>query len=76
MAHETWKTKSISIQKLETFHNRCLRGIFAIICLQQRTGRISSSQVRKMFGMREMVGEICNVEPDAVVGTHSQNART
>ena len=50
---ETWKTKRIPTQKLEIFHNRCLRGIFAITRLQQRTERIASSQVREMFGMRE-----------------------
>ena len=55
---ETWTTKRIPTQKLETFHNRCLRGIFAITRLQQRTERISSSQVREMFGMREMVEEM------------------
>ena len=55
---ETWTTKSTATQKLETFHNRCLRGIFAITRFQQHTERISSSQVREMFGMREMVGEI------------------
>ena len=54
----TWTTKSTATQKLKTFHNRCLRGIFAITRFQQRTERISSSQVREMFRMREMVGEI------------------
>ena len=50
---ETWITKCIPTQKLETFHNRCLRSIFAITRLQQCTERISSSQVREMI--EEMV---------------------
>ena len=55
---ETWTIKRIPTQKLETCHNRCLRGIFAITRLQQCTERISSSQVREMFGIREMVEEM------------------
>ncbi len=55
---ETWTTKRISNQMLETFHNRCLRGIFGIARTQQRDKRTSSSQIREMFGMKEQVAEM------------------
>lgn len=43
---ETWTTKRVLTQKLETFHNRCLRGIFGITRMQQQAQHISSSEVR------------------------------
>ena len=55
---ETWTTKRVLTQKLETFHNRCLRGIFGITRMQQRAQHISSSEVRGKFGMKEMMEEV------------------
>ena len=55
---ETWTTKRAITQKLETFHNRCLRGIFGISRIKQRDERISSSEIRERFGMKELIQEV------------------
>ena len=55
---ETWTTKRTLTQKLESFHNRCLRGIFGITRVQQHTERISSAHVRELFGMKETIEEL------------------
>ena len=55
---ETWTTKRGPTQLLETFNNRCLRGILGITHVQQREERITSSQVRKKIGMTELIAEM------------------
>ena len=55
---EIWTTKRTLTQKLESFHNRCLRGIFGITRVQQHTERISSAHVRELFSMKEMIEEL------------------
>ena len=55
---ETWTTKRSITQKLETFHNRCLRMIFGITRTEQREKRISSSEIRERFGMKELIQEM------------------
>ena len=55
---ETWTTKRSITQKLETFHNRCLRMIFGITRTEQKEKRISSSEIRERFGMTELVQEM------------------
>ena len=55
---ETWTTKRAIMQKLETFHNRCLRGIFGITRTRQHDDHISSSEIREMFGMKELMQEV------------------
>ena len=66
---ETWTTKCTLTQKLESFHNRCLRGIFGSTRVQQHTKRISSAHVRELFGMKEMIEELKHMHlarmPDA-----------
>ena len=55
---ETWTTKRAITLKLETFHNRCLRGIFSITCARQRDERISSSEICEMFDMKKLMQEV------------------
>ena len=50
---ETWTTTRNITRKLESFHNRCLRGILGITSEQQRTERITSIQIAKRFGMED-----------------------
>ena len=54
---ETWTTKRAIMQKLETFQNCCLWVIFGIIRSRQRDERISSSKIRELFGMKELMQE-------------------
>ena len=42
---EPWTTKRYALQKLESLHNRCLRGVFSITKVQQRVEHITSSQI-------------------------------
>ena len=44
---ETWTTTRNTTRKLESFHNRCLRGILGITSEQQRTERITRIQIAK-----------------------------
>ncbi len=55
---ETWATKRCATKKIESFHNMCLRRILNICRAQQRVGRITSSQVRSMFGTEESMEEL------------------
>ena len=55
---EMWTTKRAITQKLETFHNRCLRGIFDITRARQHDECISSSEIHEMFGMKELMKEV------------------
>ena len=50
---ETWTTTRNITRKLESFHNRCLRGILGITSEQQRMERITSIQIAKRFGMED-----------------------
>ena len=50
---ETWTTTRDITRKLESFHNRCLRGILGITYEQQRMERITSIQIAKRFGMED-----------------------
>ena len=50
---ETWTTTCSITRKLESFHNRCLKGILGITSEQQRMEKITSIQIAKRFGMDE-----------------------
>ena len=50
---ETWTTTRSITRKLESFHNRCLRGILGITSEQQRMERVTSIQIAKRFGMED-----------------------
>ena len=54
---EAWTTKREEMKKLESLHNRCLRGVLGITRVQQWDERITSSQVRERFRMVETVEE-------------------
>ena len=58
---KTWASKRGTIQKVETFNNRCLRRIMNISRALQRVGHISSVQVRKSFGLREALEDVLTV---------------
>ena len=50
--------KSTVTKKLESFNNKCLRCILGITKAQQRTGRITSAEVRRRFGVEEMLEDV------------------
>ena len=52
---ETWATKRVSTQKVEAFNNRCLRSIMNISRAKQRAVNISSIQLKRNFGMDEVL---------------------
>ena len=54
----SWTTKRYAMQKLESLHNHCLRGIFGITKVKQCVEHITSSQIRESFGMKELVEEM------------------
>ena len=45
-------------RKLESFNNKCLRRILGITKAQQCTGRITSAEVRRRFGVEEMLEDV------------------
>ena len=49
---ETWTTTRNITRKLDSFHNRCLRGILGITSEQQRMERITSIQIAKRLVWR------------------------
>ena len=55
---KTWATKRVSTQKVEEFNNRCLRHIMNISRAEQRAGYISSAQMRRNFGMDEVLEDV------------------
>ena len=55
---ETWTNKRAATQKLESFNNKCLRRIMRITRAQQRIKRITSTQVRKQFGVEETLEDV------------------
>ena len=73
---ETWTTNRTLTQKLESFHNCCLRGIFGSTRVQQHTKWISSAHVRELFGMKEMIEELKRMHlarmPDARMPKNEQ----
>lgn len=50
---EMWGTKRDTIECLEVFHNRCLKGILGITSIQRRSEHLSSVQIAMQFGMEE-----------------------
>ena len=54
---EGWVSKKASIRKLESFNNKCLRCILGITEAQHPTSCISA-EVRKRFGIEEMVEDM------------------
>ena len=55
---ESWVNKRAVTRKLESFNNKCLRRILGITKAQQRTGRITSAEVRRRFGVEEMLEDV------------------
>ena len=55
---EAWVNKRAVTRKLESFNNKCLRRILGITKAQQRTGRITSAEVRRRFGVEEMLEDV------------------
>ena len=55
---EAWVNKRAVTRKLEFFKNKCLRRILGITKAQQRTGRITSAEVRRRFGVEEMLEDV------------------
>ena len=55
---ETWTTKQIDIQKLESFNNRCLRSIKGINRLEQWKQHLSTQQIRLDVGFESSMEEL------------------
>ena len=55
---EAWVSKRAATRKLETFNNKCLRRILGIKKAQQRSGHITSAEVRRRFGMEEVLEDV------------------
>ena len=55
---EAWVNKRAVTRKLESFNNKCLRRILGITKAKQRTGRITSAEVRRRFGVEEMLEDV------------------
>ena len=54
---EAWVNKRAATRKLESF-NKCLRRILGITKAQQRVGRITSAEVRRRFGVEEVIEDV------------------
>ena len=50
---ETWTIKAESLQRLNAFHNRCVRTIMGITRYQQWKDKITSRRLAAAFGMEE-----------------------
>ena len=55
---ETWVNKRAATRKLESFNNKCLRRILGITRAQQRIGYITSAEVRRRFGVEEVLEDV------------------
>ena len=55
---EAWVNKRAVTRKLEAFNNKCLRRILGITKAQQRIGRITSAEVRRRFGVEEVLEDV------------------
>ena len=55
---EAWANKRAVTRKLESFNNKCLRRILGITKAQQRVGRISSAEVKRRFGVKEVIEDV------------------
>ena len=55
---EAWVNKRAATRKLESFNNKCLRCILGITKAQQRVGRITSAEVRRRFGVEEVIEDV------------------
>ena len=55
---EAWVNKRAATRKLESFNNKCLRRILGITKAQQRVGRITSAEVRRRFGVEEVIEDV------------------
>ena len=55
---EAWVNKKAATRKLESFINRCLRCILGITKAQQCIGRITSADVRRRFGVEEILKDV------------------
>ena len=57
---EMWvtKTKRAAIRKLESFNNRCLRCVLGITNAQQCIGHITSVEIRRRFGVQEILKDV------------------
>ena len=55
---EAWVNKRAATRKLEAFNNKCLRHILGITKAQQRVGRITSAEVRRKFGVDEVIEDV------------------
>ena len=73
---EAWTTKREEMKKLESLHNRCLRGILSITRVPQWGGWITSSQVRERLGMVEIVEEMVMLQRMRWLGHMARMADT
>ena len=55
---EAWVNKRAATRKLESFNNKCLRRILGMTKAQQRVGRITSAEVRRRFGVEEVIEDV------------------
>ena len=51
-------SKRAATRKLESFNNRCLRRILGLTKVQQCIGRTTSADVRRRFGVEEMLENV------------------
>ena len=55
---EAWTNKRAATSKLESFNNKCLRRVLGITRAQQRVSHITSAEVRKRFGIEELLEDV------------------
>ena len=55
---EAWVNKRAATRKLGSFNNKCLRRILGITKAQQRVVRITSAEVRRRFGVEEVIEDV------------------
>lgn len=55
---EAWANKRDATRKLESFNNKYLRRILGITKAQQHIGRITSAEIRRRFGVEEVLKDV------------------
>ena len=55
---ECWTPPRKHIDKLNSFHHRCIKAILGVNNRQQREERITSAEVRRKWGEEEAVAEM------------------
>lgn len=55
---EAWENKRVATRKLESFNSRYLRCILGITKAQQHIGHITSAEVRRRYGVEEMLEDV------------------